>query len=169
VASRICDELDATPGADYLTWMAFVSLSAAVEDFLQRLDKMGMRHLLKVECPPDPDIAVGVVAWRRRSFPVFGEGMFKRAVACVAEYVSPVPSRASALGRSWCERLLLSRPLVRASPLFEGGLLDPDAVENLRRQASDFTFPLWAVGVLVEWSQRNLGSAKGSTVEVAAA
>lgn len=169
-------EFDARrPGADYLTWMAFVSLKTKlVEDFLQRLDKMGMRHSVEGRVPfLDPDIARWVLSTPQKTLvPAFRQkALLREAVAPVLpEYVLTRPKQGFCppVG-SWCERLLLDRPLVRASPLFEGGLLDPDAVENLRRRASDFAFPLWAVGVLVEWSQRNLGSAEVATIEVAAA
>ena len=169
-------EFDARrPRSDYLAWMAYVSLKTKlVEDFLQRLDRMGMRHSVEGRVPfLDPDIAQWALATPQKTIvPAFRQkALLRSAVAPVLpEYVLSRPKQGFCppVG-SWCEKLLLARPFVRTSPLFEGGLLDVDAVESLRRRPSDFAFPLWAVGVLLEWSQRNLGSADVAAVEVAAA
>jgi asparagine synthase (glutamine-hydrolysing) len=169
-------EFDARrPDADYLVWMSYVSLKTKlVEDFLQRLDKMGMRHSVEGRVPfLDPAITQWALATPQEMMvPGFRQkALLRDAVSSVLPaYVLARPKQGFCppVG-SWCEQLLLDRPVARASPLFEGGLLNAEAVEHLRRRASDFAFPLWAVGVLVEWSQRNLGSAEVAMPEVAAA
>ena len=162
-------------GADYLAWMAYVSLKTKlVEDFLQRLDRMGMRHSVEGRVPfLEPDIAQWALATPQKAIvPGFRQkALLRSAVAPVLpEYVLSRPKQGFCppVG-SWCERLLLDRPLARTSPLVEGGLLDFDAVESLRRRPSHFAFPLWTLGVLVEWSQRNLPSAQIAALEVEAA
>lgn len=162
------------PGADYLAWMSYVSLKTKlVEDFLQRLDKMGMRHSVEGRVPLlDPEVArwalgtpqgVKVPGYRQKA-------ILRAAVEPVLPpYVLDRPKQGFCPPvSSWCEQLLVNRGLPNRGPLFDGELLAHQGAVSLRARGDGASFALWTLGILVEWSNRNLPSADILDVELAA-
>jgi asparagine synthase (glutamine-hydrolysing) len=150
------------PDADYLSWMSYVSLKTKlVEDFLQRLDKMGMRHSVEGRVPfLEPDIARWALATPQETVvPGFRQkALLRRAVAPVLpEYVLRRAKQGFCppVG-SWCQRLLRDRSRQRLGPLFEAGLLDARGIDELRRHPARSPFALWTAEMLVDWTSRNL-------------
>ena len=150
-------------GGDYLAWMSYAAVKTAlVEDFLARLDKMGMRHSVEGRVPLlDPVLA-------RWSFSIPQEtkvpGLQQKALLRHAAsrflpgYVLDRPKQGfcAPIGE-WCERLLSTRASSQRNPLYESGLVRSDALEQLRGiDGTNAGFAAWTLALLGEWSSRNL-------------
>ena len=158
------------PDGDYLAWMSYVSVKTKlVEDFLQRLDKMGMRHSVEGRVPLlDPAVA----RWALRlpqstKVPRYRQKALLRAAVrpILPAYVLERPKQGFCppIG-SWCEELVLERH-ADGGILFESGLLRPSAPLGDRRGAD---FATWTLAMLREWVARNLQSADVAEVDMVA-
>jgi asparagine synthase (glutamine-hydrolysing) len=163
------------PGGDYLAWMSYVTLKTKlVEDFLQRLDKMGMRHSVEGRVPLlDPALARWVLALPQRvKVPGHRQKALLRSAA--AQVLPAYVLRRGKQGfcppvAEWCEQLLLERPPAASGPLFEGQLLSASGAAELRKRTGRDSFAFWTLGILAEWSSRNLDSAGVAELEQVAA
>src|SRR5262249_39279033 len=125
------DEFDTRlPGGDYLAWMSYAALRThLVEDYLQRLDKMGMRHSVEGRVPLlDPEL-VPLALRLPQDVKVPG----RRQKALLRDALAPVlPAHVLARPKqgfcapvgSWVATLLARRPLPDAAALFDEGILD---------------------------------------------
>lgn len=150
------------PGADYLTWMSYLALkSDLVEDYLVRLDTMGMQHSVEGRVPLlDPVLArwsFGLTQQQK----VNGyeqKSLFRRAVRPVLpEYVVNRPKQGFCPPVAAWATSLVAEQREATSLLVDEGLVAPDAFERLRRDRSvGASFALWALGTLNHWCERNL-------------
>lgn len=151
------------PEGDYLAWMSYVTLrTKLVEDFLGRLDKMGMQHSVEGRVPLlDHELARWAVPLpQARKVPSGRQkGLLRDAVEpLLPDYVMNHPKQGfCAPVVSWAEELLASRDGLGAGPLLHSGVLRADALKCAAR--SDEPFAAWTLGVLCDWSNRNLSSA----------
>jgi asparagine synthase (glutamine-hydrolysing) len=146
---------------DYLGWMSYVALKTTlVEDFLQRLDKMGMRHSVEGRVPL---LDAGLARWalatpQRVKVPGFRQkALLREAVSAVLPgYVLERPKQGFCppVG-SWAEQLLTRDRRPRATALLDSGLLDPEAV-NAVFSDEKLSFARWTLAILAEWTDRNL-------------
>ena len=148
------------PNGDYLAWMSYVTLrTKVVEDFLGRLDKMGMRHSMEGRVPlldsrlarwavPVPQ-SLKVPKLRQKS-------LLRDAVEpLLPDYVMNRPKQGFCPPViSWAEELLLGNGGPVKGPLVESGLVRPDAASGLMSAHADATFAPWTLGVLEEWTNR---------------
>ena len=162
------------PGGDYLGWMSYLALrTSIVEDFLQRLDKMGMRHSVEGRVPfLDPDLVRFALALpQERKVPGHRQKALLRAalVGVLPEHVLARPKQGFCppIG-SWVESVLAERP-IPASSLFEDGILERGAVERLHGSAPH-SFASWTATILAEWVDRHVepASAGAAVTGVAA-
>ena len=165
------------PDADYLSWMGYVTLRThLVEDYLHRLDKMGMRESVEGRVPLlDPKIARWALRVPQRLM-VPGhrqKALLRAAVTPVLpDYVLGRPKQGFCPPTAaWTEQLLFERGLLDGGPLLESGLLAPGASAVLRARAkgSRAAFALWTAASLSDWSMRNLAGSGAAVGERAAA
>jgi asparagine synthase (glutamine-hydrolysing) len=163
-------------GADYLMWMSYVALKTkVVEDFLQRLDRMGMRHSVEGRVPLlDTELAqwalgvpqeVKVPRLRQKA-------LLRAAVAPVLpEYVLDRPKQGFCPPvASWCQKLLDNGSSGGTGPLFDNGILRIGSSRGASAARGDRNaFGAWTMAMLVEWANRNLASAGVASVEPIAA
>ncbi len=149
-------------GRDYLAWMSYAALKTSlVEDFLARLDKMGMRHSVEGRVPLlDPVLA----RWsfsvpQATKVPSFRQKALLRSVAdrFLPRYVLERPKQGfcAPIG-AWCAEILAGRQIAAESPLVESGIVKSDALETLRRRGAGAGFASWTLALLNEWTERNL-------------
>jgi asparagine synthetase B (glutamine-hydrolysing) len=147
------------PDADYLTWMGYASIKThLVEDFLQRLDKMGMRHAVEGRVPLlDPVL----VRWAFRLSQREKIGAYRQK-ALLREAVTPLLPRYvldrpkqgfSAPVGAWTEELLHDRTPADSS-LFAEGIVQRGALPRLRERNGSFAE--WTLAVLLAWAERNV-------------
>jgi asparagine synthase (glutamine-hydrolysing) len=166
---------DRFPGADYLAWMSFVALrTKVVEDFLQRLDRMGMRHSVEGRVPLlDADLARWALRVPQRvKTPGFRQkALLRSAVApLLPEYLLTRPKQGFCPPvASWTQKLLENHSPVESGPLFDSGILRPGSRRRLASRNGRHAFGLWTISMLVEWSNRNLRSADVHALESMAA
>jgi asparagine synthase (glutamine-hydrolysing) len=149
------------PGADYLTWMSYLAVkSDLVEDYLVRLDTMGMRHSVEGRVPLlDPVLARWSFGLSQHQ-KVNGyeqKALFRRAVRPVLpEYIVNRPKQGFCPPvAAWATSFLA--PPKDGGALVQQGLVAPDAFERLRRERSvGASFALWALTTLDHWSEQNL-------------
>lgn len=151
---------EAVPDGDYLGWMSYLALrTSLVEDFLQRLDKMGMRSSVEGRVPLlDPELvrwAVGlpqaVKAPRYRQ-----KALLRDAVApLLPRYVLERPKQGFCppVG-SWVEEAIRSRATPADSPLFDQGILDRRETGGLLGRRRN-PFAAWTVTTLLGWVAGN--------------
>jgi asparagine synthase (glutamine-hydrolysing) len=150
------------PNGDYLAWMSYASLKTSLaEDFLARLDKMGMRHSVEGRVPLlDPEVARWSFSLPQDAkVPGFQQkALLRRAVTrFLPRYVLEHPKQGfCAPVGAWCESLLFDRPGPSESPLFESGLVRRDALHTLRGRGAQGSFAAWTLALLTEWASRNL-------------
>ncbi len=150
------------PDGDYLAWMSYVGLKRSmVEDFLARLDKMGMQESVEGRVPL---LDAGLAKW---SFGVpqalkIGsyeqKALMRRAVApMLPDYVLAHPKQGFCPPvADWAVSLLPSR-IPSHSILIDDGLIAPGAIERLVKQpSSGNSFALWTLGTLAVWCEQNL-------------
>jgi asparagine synthase (glutamine-hydrolysing) len=152
-----------TSRADQLAWMSYVSLKTdLVEDYLVRLDTMGMAHSVEGRVPLlDADLVRYALALPQAT-KVGGsyeqKALFRRTVSRVLPmyiverpkqgFCPPVVDWASALLRSSTNG---------TSPLVEEGLVAPDAATALAERGSvNASFALWTLGTLSAWAKNVL-------------
>jgi asparagine synthase (glutamine-hydrolysing) len=150
--------------AGYLGWMSYVSLKTKfVEDFLQRLDKMGMQHSVEGRVPlVDPRLvrfAFGldqeIVVPQHRQ-----KALFRSAVSqSLPEYIRSRPKQGFCPPTAaWAEELLAQRR-PDGTPLVEAGLLARGAADTIRsRGGVGASFATWTLDVLLAWLHRNVWS-----------
>lgn len=167
---RIIEELrrrfdERMPGGDHLAWMSYASLKThMVEDFLQRLDKMGMRHSVEGRVPLlDPTLARWAFALPRRAkAPRYRQKAVLRAATAplLPRYVLERPKQGFCPPvASWVEDLLLGTERITGDDvLVEEGLVHPEAMARLRATGRRGLFGAWTLGMLSEWCRRNLGA-----------
>ena len=159
--------------ADYLAWMSYIAFKTKlVEDYLQRLDKMGMRHSVEGRVPLlDPSLATWACNLPQdRKVPDFREKtLLRRAVAPILpQYVLDRPKQGFCPPvATWCERILSERPMANTGLLFDSGLLNQAWISLLHVSGRRQPFALWTLGLLLEWSRLNLRSANVADVAVA--
>jgi len=154
---------DATyPDGDYLAWMSYAMLKThLVEDYLARLDKMGMAESVEGRVPLlDPLLA----AWAFRlpqiqKVPGYEtKAMFRRAVEPILpRYITERPKQGFCPPiDDWAAGLISTR----AEPdgiLVEEGLVAPGALARLAREPStNASFAIWTLGTLTAWCSNNL-------------
>ena len=149
-------------GHDYLAWMSYAALKTSlVEDFLARLDKMGMRHSVEGRVPLlDPVLARWSFSVPQEiKIPSFQQKALLRSVAArfLPSYVLERPKQGfcAPIG-AWCEEILSARPIPAESPLVETGLVRRDALEKLARDGEEAGFASWTLSLLAEWTERHL-------------
>jgi asparagine synthase (glutamine-hydrolysing) len=150
------------PGADYLAWMSYSSLKTdLVEDYLVRLDIMGMRESVEGRVPLlDPKLARWAMALPQGE-KVNGyrqKDLFRKAVSSLLpDYVTNRPKQGFCppVG-AWATAIMAERP-VDLAPLVDLGLVAGGAESRLARQGSvGDSFALWAIVLLAHWCDRNL-------------
>ncbi len=151
------------PGGDQLAWMSYLALKTdLVEDYLVRLDTMGMTHSVEGRVPLlDVDLAefaLGLPQQVKVGTNYAQKALFRTAVS------SALPSYVTARRKQgfcppvadWASTLLRSR-VPTASVLVDEGLVAPGAIELLERRGSPkASFGLWALGTLAVWCETNL-------------
>jgi asparagine synthase (glutamine-hydrolysing) len=159
------------PNGDYLAWMSYVSVKTKlVEDYLQRLDKMGMRHSVEGRVPLlDPALAQWALRLSQRTkVPRYRQKALLRTAVrpLLPPYVLERPKQGFCppIG-SWCEELVLER-YAAGGPLFESGLLRQSVPFGDRRGAA---FATWTLAMLREWVATNLQSADVAELDAVAA
>lgn len=148
------------PDGDYLTWMSYVTLrTKVVEDFLGRLDKMGMQHSVEGRVPL-LDARLG--RWAMvgpQALKVAGRSQkawLRDALRpLLPEYVMNRPKQGFCPPViSWAEELLLGGRSLAEGPLFDSGVLRRDAASRLASTNGGASFAPWTLGVLAEWTNR---------------
>jgi asparagine synthase (glutamine-hydrolysing) len=154
---------DAThPTGDYLAWMSYAMLKTHLaEDFLARLDKMGMAESVEGRVPLlDPVLA----AWAFRvpqaeKVPGYrSKAMFRQAAQpLLPRYITERPKQGFCPPvADWAAALIATRS-DELGILAEEGLVAPDALARLAREPSaNASFALWSLGTLTAWCSNNL-------------
>jgi asparagine synthase (glutamine-hydrolysing) len=147
---------------DYLRWMSYVAIKThLVEDYLARLDKMGMAASVEGRVPLlDPKLVEWSFGLSQRQL-IEGhrqKALFRSTVSSVLpDYILSRPKQGfcpPVVG--WASALLADRIPTR-SPLFDSGLVDPEAFKRLHaRGSSGAAFAQWTLGTLICWCDRNL-------------
>lgn len=145
---------------DYLAWMSFVTLETTmVEDYLQRLDKMGMRHSVEGRVPLlDPDLARWALALPRGlKVPGHrGKHLFREAVRpLLPRFILDRPKQGFCPPIADWVGEVLAQHSIAEGPLAESGLIRPDAAARLREAGSP-PYALWTLSLLDEWARRHL-------------
>ncbi|MDP9270176.1 MAG: asparagine synthase (glutamine-hydrolyzing) [Chloroflexota bacterium] len=148
--------------SDYLAWMSYVSFNGhLVEDYLARLDKMGMVHSVEGRVPLlDPNL----VSWsfgvpQSKKTPNFRQKALMRAAVAplLPDYILKRPKQGFCPPvADWAGSLLASRA-PKASRLVDEGLVRPDAFARLARPGTvKASFASWTLGTLAAWCEANL-------------
>jgi asparagine synthase (glutamine-hydrolysing) len=148
-------------GSDYLAWMSYLALKAhLVEDYLTRLDRMGMAHSVEGRVPfLDP----ALVCWtmglpQSTKVPGFRQKALMRAAVgpLLPDYVLDRPKQGFCPPvADWATALLAKRPIGGA--LVDGGLIAPGALDQLRSAGTvNASFAAWTLGTLGAWCEANL-------------
>jgi asparagine synthase (glutamine-hydrolysing) len=135
--------------------------TSLVEDFLGRLDKMGMRHSVEGRVPLlDPPLArwsLGVP--QRIKTPGLRQKELLRAAVTplLPAYVLERPKQGfcAPIG-SWSERLMLHRNDTSVGILVDEGIVRRDAMEILRSPQHQNSFSSWTLLLLSDWVSRHL-------------
>ena len=144
--------------------MAYAALKLSlVEDYLQRLDKMAMRHSVEGRVPLlDPRLArwafrvpQGVLVPRYEQ-----KALLRRAVAPILPgYVLNHPKQGFCPPTAdWASTLMSGRVANLDGPLLDRKILVPDAGARALRHGARGSFAVWALGALADWSRRNLST-----------
>jgi asparagine synthase (glutamine-hydrolysing) len=150
------------PGADYLAWMSYAALKTdLVEDYLVRLDTMGMRHGVEGRVPLlDPVLARWAMAvpQREKVDAYRQKALFRRAVCPILpQYVTNRPKQGFCPPVAAWAQELMTEQLHGLSALVDAGLVAPAAVRRLKRDGSTgASFGLWGLGTLAAWCEKNL-------------
>jgi asparagine synthase (glutamine-hydrolysing) len=145
--------------------MSYVALKThLVEDYLVRLDTMGMRHSVEGRVPLlDPELtrwALGLSQAQKVNH-YEQKALFRRAVhQILPRYITSRRKQGFCPPvTSWATELMETR-IRDAETLVAAGLIKPTAVKTLRADGSTgASFALWALGTLNAWCEENLGAA----------
>lgn len=149
---------------DYLRWMGYASLRThLVEDYLARLDKMGMAHSVEGRVPLlDPRLVQWAFA-QRQSVLIDGyrpKGLFRDSVArLLPDYILDRPKQGFCPPvAAWAQPLLADRMRDSSKRVLETSeLLDAGAVPRvLADRSTNGAFAAWTLGTLIAWADRNL-------------
>jgi len=150
------------PDADYLAWMSYAALKTdLVEDYLVRLDTMGMRQSVEGRVPLlDPILARWSFRLSQRE-KVNGyeqKSLFRQAVRpLLPAYITNRPKQGFCPPVAAWATSAFAEQARGGGPLVDRGLLAPDAFKRLRRDSSvGASFALWALGTLDRWCEKNL-------------
>ena len=149
-------------GSDYLDWMSYLSLKTSLaEDFLVRLDRMGMAESVEGRVPLlDPKL----VEWafripQSRKVPGFQQKVLMRSAvgSLLPDYVLDRPKQGfCAPVGDWASALLGQRR-IEGSALVDEGLISPVAFDHLRtRRTVKASFAFWSLGTLASWCEKNI-------------
>ena len=148
-------------GSDYLTWMSYLALRAhLVEDFLTRLDRMGMAHSVEGRVPLLDPVLVGWAFGIPQSTKVPGfrqKALMRAAVSpLLPDYVLERPKQGFCPPVvDWATSLMAKRPVGR--PLVDRGLIAPGALDRLRSAGTpNASFAAWTLATLGAWCDANL-------------
>lgn len=150
------------PGADYLTWMSYASMKThLVEDFLARMDKMGMRESVEGRVPLlDPKLVefAFTIPQQMKVGRYRGKELFKKTVTpLLPDYIVNRPKQGfCAPVGSWATELLAQRTGMDVTPLADQGLVDAKACEAMLKDPSTEAFARWTLGSLVLWCNATL-------------
>jgi asparagine synthase (glutamine-hydrolysing) len=154
--------LERFPEGDYLAWMSYVAFKHhLVEDYLGRLDTMGMQQSVEGRVPLlDPTLAswAFAVPQERKIERYQQKALFRRTVGgLLPDYVTQRPKQGFCPPvASWATKLLAPR-LDCESLLVDHGLLKPDAIARLRQDPTvGKSFALWTAGTLSAWCEANV-------------
>lgn len=153
---------DRFPEGDYLAWMSYLSLKThLVEDFLGRLDKMGMRESVEGRVPLlDPVLARWAIGVPQHSkVPGYRQkSLFRDAVMPhIPRYILERPKQGFCPPvTDWATRLLSTR-LTGVDALADHGIVTAGTVDYLHQNRSTTaSFALWTLGTLGAWCEQNL-------------
>jgi asparagine synthase (glutamine-hydrolysing) len=160
------------PGGDYLAWMSFVALKTKiVDDFLARLDKMGMRHAVEGRVPLLDPVMTPWVLRLPQAVKVPGgaqKKLFRDAVTpLLPQHVIERRKQGfSPPTDSWARELLAVEGGDAGSLLVGSGLIEAGTMAELRAHPQRTGFQEWTLGVLEQWCRRYVGDV--AEVEAAA-
>jgi asparagine synthase (glutamine-hydrolysing) len=163
------------PDGDYLGWMSYVTLrTKLVEDYLQRLDKMGMQHSVEGRVPLlDPILARWAFsATQSQKVPALRQkALLREAVSpLLPGYILERPKQGfCAPIADWMGELMRPRVVSSDGPLFDCGLLRRDAFGSTAVHGGQASIASWTLNVLIDWVNRNLATAGVADVEAIAA
>ena len=150
------------PSADYLAWMSYAALKTdLVEDYLARLDKMGMRESVEGRVPLlDPHLARWAfrLSQEQKVDGFQQKALFRRVVTpLLPDYVTRRPKQGFCPPvATWATQLIATRAN-NDSALIESGIVAPNAFRRLRDDRSPrAAFALWTLGTLAAWCDANL-------------
>lgn len=151
------------PDADELAWMSYLALKTdLVEDYLVRLDTMGMGESVEGRVPLlDVELVqfgLSLSQEAKVGSRYEQKALFRRTVSrFLPKYVTERPKQGFCPPvADWASALLRSR-IGDQSPLVEQGLIARGAVSALARSGSvKASFALWTVGTLSVWCENNL-------------
>lgn len=151
------------PEADYLAWMSYAAVKTdLVEDYLVRLDTMGMRHSVEGRVPLlDPILARWATAvpqlakidgYRQKK-------LFKDAVSSLLpSYVLQRPKQGFCPPvETWAHKLMDRRKVGRSALVDLGLVTSTASAELLQARTPGAGFALWSLRSLDAWCERNIG------------
>lgn len=149
-------------GSDYLGWMSYLALkNNLVEDYLVRLDRMGMAHSVEGRVPLlDPTL----VRWafrvpQSRKVPGFEQKALMRSAVTplLPDYILDRPKQGFCAPVGDWALALLGKQQMTGSVLVEEGLVAADAFDRLREAGTvNASFASWTLGTLALWCELNL-------------
>jgi len=151
------------PGGDQLAWMSYVALKTdLVEDYLVRLDTMGMGESIEGRVPL-LDVDLVELAFRLSQAAKVGtlykqKALFRHVVSgFLPAYITDRPKQGFCPPvADWASGLLRHR-LPQTSVLVDEGLVRPEATAAVARDSSvKGSFRFWALGTLAAWCENNL-------------
>jgi asparagine synthase (glutamine-hydrolysing) len=149
------------PGGDYLAWMSYAALKTdLVEDYLVRLDTMGMRHGVEGRVPLlDPVLARWAMAVPQRE-KVEGyrqKELFRRVVSpLLPRYVTNRPKQGFCPPVAPWAQELMAEQIDGMPMLVDAGLVTPAGARKLTYGSPGASFGVWGLGTLAAWCERNL-------------
>ena len=147
---------------DYLTWMSYASMKThLVEDFLARLDKMGMRKSVEGRVPLlDPGLVrfAFTIPQQMKVGRYEPKKLFKNTVApLLPDYILNRPKQGfCAPVGTWATQLLAQKRELDISPLVDAGIVDAAECNRLLHDPDTDSFSKWTLGSLVLWSNAAL-------------
>jgi asparagine synthase (glutamine-hydrolysing) len=151
-----------SPHADYLAWMSYAALKTDLtEDYLVRLDTMGMRHSVEGRVPLlDPVLAKWATGVPQQA-KIDGyrqKKLFRDAVSdLLPAYVLTRPKQGFCPPVEIWARDLMNRRRGGNSTLVDLGFVKGTAFADLQQTAgAGASFALWALRALDAWCERNI-------------
>lgn len=148
--------------SDYLGWMSYLALkNNLVEDYLVRLDRMGMAHSVEGRVPLlDPTL----VRWafrvpQSRKVPGFEQKALMRSAVTplLPDYILDRPKQGFCAPVGDWALALLGKQQMTGSVLVEEKLVASDAFDRLREAGTvNASFASWTLGTLASWCELNL-------------